>query len=66
MRTTWEKVVQHNGIALGQDISIELQMRKLMVIKYPNQSQEILERQIRKVQMSNTTHTRMRESRKKV
>ena len=37
-----------------------------MVIKYPNQSQEILERQIRKVQMSNTTHTRMRESRKKV
>ena len=42
MRTTWEKVVQHIGISLYQDISTELRTRALILIPAPTHSQEIL------------------------
>ena len=66
MQTTWENSVQHIEIALGQDISTELQTRELMAIPQPSHSQGILDRHMRKVQLRNTTHTRTRESRNKV
>ena len=49
MRTTWEKAVQHIGIALGQDISMEFRTRMLMMIPEPIKSQEILDRYWRKI-----------------
>ena len=39
IRTTWEKVVQHHGIALCQDISTELRTRTLIVIPETTHSQ---------------------------
>ena len=63
IRTTWEKVIQHIVISIGQDISKESQMRKIMVIPDPNHSQEILYRHMCKVQLHNTTHARLREAR---
>ena len=66
MQTTWEKVVQHIGIAIGQDIITYLQTRMLMVITEPNHSHDILDRHMRKVQLRNTTHARLREARNKV
>ena len=44
MQTTQEKAVQNIEIALGQDISTELQTSTLMVIPETNKSQEILDR----------------------
>ena len=66
MRTTWEKVVQHIGIAIIQDISTEFLTITLMVIPETTQSQEILDRHTRKVQLRNTTHARPREVRNKI
>ena len=51
MQRTWEKVVQHIEIAIGQDISMELQTRTLMVIPEPTHIQEILDRHMRRVQL---------------
>ena len=66
MQRTWEKVVQHIEIAIGQDISMELQTRTLMVIPEPTHIQEILDRHMRRVQLWYKTHARIRESREKV
>ena len=66
MRTTWEKVVQHIGIAIIQDISTEFLTITLMVIPETTQIQEILDIKMRKFQLRNTTHVRPREVRNKV
>ena len=66
MRTTWEKFFQHIGIYLGQDISTEFRTTKIIVITKPIHSQEILERNMLKVQLRNPTHARRREARNKV
>ena len=66
MRTTWDKVVQHIGISLGQDISTEFRTRTLMVIPNPTHSQEILDIHRHKAQLRDTTHARLREARNKV
>ena len=66
METTWEKAVQHIGIALDQDISMEFQTRTLMVIPEPNHSQWIIERHMHKVHLRKKNHARLREARNKV
>ena len=66
MQTTWEKAVQNIGIALGQDISTELQTRIIMVIPDPFDSQEILYRNWRKFQLCNRAYARLIEFRNKV
>ena len=66
MQTTWENSVQHIEIALGQDISTELQTRELMAIPQPSHSQGILDRHMRKVHLRNATHNRFREARNNV
>ena len=60
---TWENAVQHIGIGLGQDISMKLQTRMIMVIPELIYSQEILFRHSLNVQIFNKTHARLRESR---
>ena len=66
MWSTWEKVVQHIGIALGQDISTEFLTRTNMVIPEPNHIQEIIHRHMHKFELLNKNHARLRESRNQV
>ena len=51
MQTTWEKAIQNIGIALGQDISTELEKSMIMVILEPIHSQEILYRHSSKIKI---------------
>ena len=66
MQTTWEKVIQHIGIAIFQYNSPELQTRTLMLIPELNHNQSILDIHMHKVQLRNTNHDRLIEARNKV
>ena len=59
IQTTRENAVQNIEIAIGQDISMEIQTRMLMVIPEPSHIEEILEWYMFEFQLCNTTNARL-------
>lgn len=63
MRTTWEKIVHHVGTIYGHDISNELQNMKIVVIKEPTYTDEVLAKHAEKEARRITQETRVTRAR---
>ena len=59
IQTTRENAVLNIEIAIGQDISMEIQTRMLMVIPETSHIEEILEWYMFEFQLCNTTYARL-------